>query len=161
MEIMPTHAPGSYDCPFCRIARGDHSRNTTQDDVVYREEFVTAFLASKNWPNNRGHVLVIPNEHFENVFDLPSELGAPIQAAIKRIAVAMKRAYECDGISTRQHNEPAGNQDVWHYHVHVYPRYKRDFLYLTRGRTTRPEDRKPYRDKLIAALGSSDTAQAT
>lgn len=149
---MISHAPIDYDCPFCRIATGGRSRNTTKDDVVFRDDLVTAFLASKNWPNNRGHVLVIPNEHFENVYDLPPELGTPLQAAIKRIAMAMKVAYGCHGISTRQHNEPDGNQDVWHYHIHVYPRYKRDMLYLTRGRPTAPEDRKPYAEKLRAAL---------
>lgn len=147
-----SHAPADYDCPFCTIAAGGHSRSTTQDDVVLRNDSVTVFLASKNWPNNKGHVLVIPNEHYENVFDLPSELGSPIQAAVQRLAFAMKRAYMCDGISTRQHNEPHGNQDVWHYHVHVYPRYKRDMLNLTRGRATLPDQRKPYADMLRAAL---------
>jgi histidine triad (HIT) family protein len=150
------HAPADYECPFCKIASGGSSKNTTQDDVLFRDAHVTAFMASKNWPNNRGHVLVVPNEHFENVFDLPAELGTPIQSAVKRIALAMKSGYGCDGISTRQHNEPEGNQDVWHYHVHIYPRYKRDMLYLTRGRSTTLEERKPYVEKLHAALAALD-----
>jgi histidine triad (HIT) family protein len=150
------HAPADYYCPFCKIANGLSSKNTTQDDVVFRDEHVTVFLASKNWPINRGHVLVIPNEHYENVFDLPSELGTPIHAAVKRIALAMKSGYGCDGISTRQHNERDGNQDVWHYHVHVYPRYKRDMHYLTRGRATTLEQRTPFAEKLRAALAALD-----
>jgi histidine triad (HIT) family protein len=154
MPKVPTfrHAPDDYDCPFCKIASGGSSKNTTQDDVLFRDAHVTAFMASKNWPNNKGHVLIIPNEHYENVYELPDELGTPIHAAIRRIARAMKITYRCDGVSTRQHNEPAGNQDVWHFHTHVYPRYKRDMLYLTRGRTTSLEDRKPYAEKLRAAL---------
>jgi histidine triad (HIT) family protein len=154
MTLRISHAPNDYDCPFCKIAGGGRSRNTTQDDVVFRDESVTAFLASKNWPNNRGHVLVVPNHHYENIFDLPPELGTPIQAAVQRIAFAMKSAYGCEGISTRQHNEPDGNQDVWHYHVHVYPRYRRDMLYLTRGRSTTLEERQPYAEKLRVALAA-------
>ena len=48
---------------------------------------------------------------------------------VQRVAVAMRAAYACDGISVRQHNEPAGGQDVWHLHVHVFPRYDGDRLY--------------------------------
>jgi histidine triad (HIT) family protein len=47
----------------------------------------------------------------------------------KSLAIAMKKIYACDGVSTRQHNEPAGNQDVWHYHLHVTPRYENDNFY--------------------------------
>lgn len=123
---------------------------------MFRDAHVTVFMASKNWPNNRGHVLVVPNRHYENVYELPDELGTPIHAAIRRIALAMKTAYECAGVSTRQHNEPDGNQDVWHFHTHVYPRYKRDMLYLTRGKATTLEERRPYADKLRAALVEID-----
>jgi histidine triad (HIT) family protein len=45
----------------------------------------------------------------------------------------LRRAYACDGTSLRQHNEPAGNQDVWHHHVHVFPRFTGDELYRTDG----------------------------
>jgi histidine triad (HIT) family protein len=60
----------------------------------------------------------------------------------------MKEAYRCDGTSFRQHNEPAGNQDVWHYHLHVFPRYHGNDLYRLRGRTTTPDERAPYADLL-------------
>ena len=98
--------------------------------------------------------------HYENVYELPDYLGTPIHAAVRRVALAMKIAYGCDGISTRQHNEPEGNQDVWHFHTHVYPRYRRDKLYLTRGRNTNPENRRPYADKLRAALAEIEAANS-
>lgn len=151
------HAPVDYDCPFCKIVRGQRSQNTTEADVVLRDDRVTAFMASRNWPNNRGHVLVVPNEHYENIYELPDELGTPIQSAVRRIALAMKHAYGCDGISTRQHNEPSGNQDVWHYHMHVYPRYKDDMLYLTSGRSTTAEERWPFAERLRASLARIET----
>jgi len=56
--------------------------------------------------------------------------------------------YKCDGVSTRQHNEPSGNQDVWHYHLHVFPRYKNDNLYKTDRRNSEPEERTEYAEKL-------------
>ncbi len=66
----------------------------------------------------------------------------------------MRSAYDCEGTSTRQHNEPAGNQDVWHLHVHVFPRHGDDRLY-EQHRSTRwvtPQERKPYADRLAGAL---------
>src|SRR4051794_22665207 len=87
----------------------------------------------KWWPNNPGGCLVVPIKHYENVYELPARLGSPIQAAVREVAVALKSALGCDGISTRQHNEPAGNQDVWHHHTHVFPRWHGDGLYVSHG----------------------------
>ena len=98
-------------------------------EIVHRNDDVFVKVNPGWWPNNPGSVLVIPIDHHENVFDLPVELGTPIQRAVRAAAIAMKDAYGCDGVSTRQHNEPAGNQDVWHYHVHVFPRFTNDGLY--------------------------------
>lgn len=90
----------------------------------------------------------MPNDHFENMYELPAEMAAEIHRVAQLAALAMKNTYHCDGISTRQHNEPAGNQDVWHYHLHVYPRYTGDNLYMTTGYYTMPDDRPFYAEKL-------------
>jgi histidine triad (HIT) family protein len=119
-----SHAPPGYDCPFCRVARG-----AEEDAVVHRDDDVIVVMNPRWWPKNHGAVLVVPNEHFENVFDLPVHLGTPIQRAVRATAIAMKAAFGCDGVSTRQHNEPGGGQDVWHAHVHVFPRWHDDGLY--------------------------------
>jgi histidine triad (HIT) family protein len=103
------------------------------EHVVERTDRTLTYVSPKWWPNNPGNLLVIPQAHHENLFSLPDELGEPLQRAVRRAALALKDAYGCDGVSTRQHNEPAGNQDVWHYHVHVFPRYVGDGLYGTRG----------------------------
>ena len=126
---MISHAPPGYDCPFCRISRGESTNLNTLDAVVHRDDDVFVVMSPRWWPNNHGAVLVVPNQHFENVFDLPVELGTPIQRAVRSTAVAMKAAFGCDGVSTRQHNEPGGGQDVWHVHVHVFPRWHGDELY--------------------------------
>jgi histidine triad (HIT) family protein len=151
---MYNHAPANYRCPLCALARGAPDAYNTLDDIVWQDEQVLAFVAPAWWPNNPGHVLVIPTAHFENLFDLPVETGGLVHAAIRRVALALKTTYACDGISTRQHNEPAGNQDVWHYHVHVFPRYAGDALYLSHAqrRWTTPEERAPYAARLRGYL---------
>ena len=83
-------------------------------------------MATRNWPRNQGHVLVIPNEHFENVYDLPASLLAEVHLLGKQIALAMKAEYKCDGVLFEQSNEPAGEQKIWHYHLHVIVRYDHD-----------------------------------
>lgn len=150
------HEPAGYRCPFCRVVADETGEGmlTTRADVVYRDETVTAFIAAAWWPANAGHVLVIPNDHYENVYDIPDDVLAAVQVAGKRIALALKAAYGCDGTSFRQHNEPDGNQDVWHYHLHVFPRYAGDDLYLGRKRFTGPAERLPYAEKLRAHLGT-------
>lgn len=153
---MYTHAPPEYCCPFCLIAAGieDPAVATLQADVVLRDDLVVAFVAADWRANNPGHVLVIPAEHHENIYDLPYAVGARIQAVVREVALAMKRAYRCDGVSTVQHNEPAGNQDVWHYHVHVFPRFDGDDLYRSPKRPTTSEERALYVERMRQALVS-------
>jgi histidine triad (HIT) family protein len=149
-----SHAPADYACPFCSVMRGDNRGplGTVQDDIVYRRDGVAVFVASKWWPNNPGHVLVVPEDHIESIYTMPSRLGGPMQEATRLAALAMKVAYECDGITTRQSNEPAGNQDVWHLHTHVYPRYDGDQLFRTSGTQTTAEQRASYAERLRAAI---------
>ena len=148
---MFNHAPENYVCPLCQIAEGQPTnRGDQEQDVVIRNEFVTAFVAGKWWRSNPAHVVVIPNQHFENMYELPGEAGHAVFDISKKLAIALKEVYGCDGTSVRQHNEPAGNQDVWHYHMHVFPRYKGDNLYVNHKDTYWPtdEERLPYAEKL-------------
>ena len=71
----------------------------------------------------------MPNEHYENILDLPDDYTIEIHHVLRMISLAMKEVYSCDGISIRQHNEPAGYQDVWHYHVQITPHYTNDRFY--------------------------------
>ena len=159
---MFNHAPDGYACPFCAVANGVEREGvlTVQDDVVLRDEAVVAFIASHWWPRNKGHVLVVPAAHYENVYDLPDAVGAAVFAAARRVAIALKHGYGCDGVSTRQHNEPAGHQDVWHYHLHVFPRYAGDGLYGSADKApARPEERRPLAAKLRQALGTTSSGR--
>ena len=130
---MYNHAPENYSCPFCLLFQGITHEHvySLQSDIIYHDDVVTALVSSHQWPNNPGNVIVVPNQHFENIYDLPLRYALDIHRVVKRLAFAMKQVYACDGVSTRQHNEPAGNQDVWHYHLHITPRYQNDNFYAS------------------------------
>ncbi len=147
---MYNHAPGKDICPFCLLIDGMEHQDvlTVQSDVVFHDERVTAFVTSHQWPNNHGNVVVVPNEHFENIYDLPVHYAADIHRVAQKIALALKAVYSCDGVSTRQHNEPAGNQDVWHYHLHVTPRYRDDHFYSTRKEPMAVVERAEHAEKI-------------
>lgn len=151
---MYSHAPENYDCPFCKLVTGaDLPENySKQSDIFYRTEHVSAFISLRWWHNNPAHAIVIPNEHVENLYTVSFEMGAHLHAAARDIALAFKAVYGCEGVSTRQHNEPAGYQEVFHYHLHVFPRYENDQLYHLdqQWRLTTPEERRPYAEKLRA-----------
>jgi histidine triad (HIT) family protein len=151
---MYNHSPENYRCPFCLLVQGTENQDvrSVQSDIVYHDEQVTAFVSYHQWPNNHGNTIIVPNEHFENIYDLPIGYAADIQRLARRVALAMKAAYACDGISTRQHNEPAGNQDVWHYHMHVTPRYKDDLFYSTRPEPMAVSERAKHADILKGYL---------
>src|SRR3982750_72703 len=66
--VMFNHAPAGYVCPFCRVATGGEDEHRTQRDVVRRDELATAFVSPRWWPRNHGHVMVVPNAHYENLY---------------------------------------------------------------------------------------------
>jgi histidine triad (HIT) family protein len=74
-------------------------------------------------PVNEGHTLVIPKEHYVDIYDIPSELLGKVHQTSKTIALAVKKAVNADGISIIQQNEKAAGQDIFHLHVHIIPRY--------------------------------------
>ena len=152
MKSLFNHAPEGYICPFCSIVENIENEHvlTKQSDVFYHDEFITAFIAAAWFGINKGHILIIPNKHFENIYELPSEYSVKIHEFEKKAAIALKQVYNCDGVSSRQHNEPDGNQDVWHYHLHVFPRYKGDNLYAMDRRWVDVEEREVYAKKLRA-----------
>ena len=126
---MFNHEPASYKCPMCKLVRHEDDEINKAEYVVYEDEKTLAYIAPLWWVNNPGNVLVIPKEHVENIYNISDELLANVYKTAKKIAIAIRKSYPSEGTSTRQHNEPAGGQDVWHFHVHVFPRYTNDNLY--------------------------------
>lgn len=103
-------------CIFCKIVRKQSPAST-----VYEDAAVMAFLDIR--PLSMGHTLVIPKAHFVDIFDTPAEQLTQVHVASKKVAYAVKKATEADGISIIQQNGAAAGQDIFHLHVHVVPRF--------------------------------------
>jgi histidine triad (HIT) family protein len=123
-------------------------------DVIAVTELAFARISPKWWPGNAVAALVIPRAHVKNLYDIPREVGHAIWDLTALVARTMRSAYDCDGTSTRQYNEPAGSQDVWHLHVHVFPRYPEDGMYVRDAQATYvdPAARKPFADLMPRRL---------
>jgi histidine triad (HIT) family protein len=148
------HAPAGYQCPFCALVAGRETELNAVSDIVLRSERTTAIVSPKWWASSPGHVLVVPNEHYEHLYEIADEALAAVYVTAATVARAMRTAYDCEGVSTRQHNEPGAGQDVWHFHVHVFPRRGGDGLYLRDDETrwTAAAERAPYAQRLAAVL---------
>ncbi|GAA5016834.1 HIT family protein [Actinopolymorpha pittospori] len=124
--VIRSHEPEGYDCPICRLMHGENTSLTTPDNIVHRDEHSAVIVSPHWWVGNIGNLLVVPVAHVENLYHLPDELGGPLLAMSRRAANALLEVLGCDGISLRQHNGPAGGQDMWHLHIHVVPRWSGD-----------------------------------
>ena len=147
------HAPPGYQCPFCGIA-ATLPEPEAESAVVLIEPRVFALVPRNHYGGLRGNCIVVPRDHYENVLDIPDALGADIFRATRVLARAMLAAFGCEGISTRQHNGPAGNQDVWHYHLHIVPRFTGDALWGGDKGAYTPRERIECAARLRTALSS-------
>ncbi|HEX7633523.1 MAG TPA: HIT family protein [Candidatus Saccharimonadales bacterium] len=124
-------------------------------DIVYSDDVVTVFVNSFFMGKNAGHVIVVSNTHYENIYDLPSEVGQHVFVVAQEMAQVIKKAYKADGITIKQNNEPAGDQHAFHYHLHVFPRYENDGfneILPAQKRLAEPEERARYADRLRTEL---------
>ena len=151
---MYSHEPSDYSCPFCSYANGVFNDRVGASHVVERTPETLAFVSPRWWVNNEGHVIVIPLAHVENLYVIPDALAVPLMAALRRTALALKGAYSCAGTSVRQHNEPAGNQELWHLHFHVFPRYEGDEFYGSAFRPAGPGEMDDRAARLRAAYSA-------
>ena len=74
-------------------------------------------------PASPGHMLILPKEHYANLYELPEEIAAEAMKLAKKLAIAAKKALNADGVNVVQNNEEAAGQTVMHYHLHVIPRF--------------------------------------
>lgn len=109
------------DCIFCKLANGVFETNTLYED----ENFRVIFDAS---PATVGHVLIIPKEHYANVFELPEELAGKAYILAKKVAAVLKEVTGCNGVNILQNNGEAAGQTVFHFHMHVIPRYDENII---------------------------------
>src|SRR2546423_4031873 len=125
------------DCIFCKIAAGE-----IPAEIVQEDEATLAFMDLNPW--TRGHALVIPRAHSRNLYEIADDDLARTLSAAKRLSLRIRDRLHCDGVNLLNSCEPAAWQTVFHFHVHVIPRYEDDPLQLP----TRPQQADP--DELAA-----------
>ncbi|HIV25822.1 MAG TPA: HIT family protein [Candidatus Scatomonas pullistercoris] len=123
------------DCIFCRIAAGEIPSATLYEDEDFR---VILDLG----PATRGHALILPKAHYRNLLEIPEELAGKAMILARKIVAAGKKALHCDGYNVVQNNGAAAGQTVFHFHMHLIPRYEGDQAGVTWKPGTLTEEEK-------------------
>lgn len=142
------------DCIFCRVLAG-----RAEVSLVYRDKLCAAFMDIQ--PVNPGHLLVIPNRHAAHLADLKEEEGAQMFRVAQRLTAALRRSgLKCEGVNLFLADGEAAMQEVFHVHLHVFPRYSGDGfgLKFAPGYFEKPERRElnEAAGKILAALKAED-----
>ena len=111
------------DCIFCKIAAGEIPSATLYEDEDFR---VILDLG----PASKGHALILPKEHFRNLYDIDEEVAAKAMVLAKKMVKKMTDVLGCDGYNIVQNNEEVAGQTVFHFHMHLIPRYEGDQVRL-------------------------------
>lgn len=120
------------DCVFCRIVTGESPAS-----VVYEDDVVMAFLDIR--PVNPGHAMVIPKRHAVSLAELDEETGRHLWTIAQRTAAALRRSgLRCEGVNLFLADGGAAGQEVFHVHLHVFPRYTGDPFKLVADRSAKP-----------------------
>lgn len=106
-------------CIFCKIANGEIPSKTLYEDDRFR---VILDLG----PATRGHALILPKEHYADLYELPEETAAELMKVAKKMAARMKERLGCAGLNLVQNNGDLAGQTVFHFHMHMIPRYQGD-----------------------------------
>jgi histidine triad (HIT) family protein len=118
--IQPLKEKIMSDCPFCNILSGDLPTST-----VYQDQICSAVMDIQ--PINPGHLLVMPNEHIEDLTSLPPDITSHIFLVAKKLALAVRQSgVECEGINLFLADGKAAMQEVPHFHLHIIPRFDDD-----------------------------------
>lgn len=111
------------NCIFCKIVSGE-----IPSLEIFQDEVVKVFLSID--PASKGHLLVIPKEHFVNVFDCPDDILSHIIKISKKMALLVKEKLKADAINIANNSGKEAGQEVFHLHFHIVPRYKDDGMKL-------------------------------
>lgn len=104
------------NCIFCKLACGNIPTN-----VIYEDEMFTVILDAS--PATRGHALILPKYHAANIYDLPDEYASKVFVLAKKLATKMTDVLKCAGFNIVQNNGTVAGQTVFHFHMHLIPRY--------------------------------------
>lgn len=107
------------NCIFCKIAAGEIPSATIYEDDDFR-------VILDIEPASKGHALILPKEHYANLYELPEELASKALIVAKKVITKMTKIVDCEGYNVLQNNGEVAGQTVFHYHMHLIPRYKED-----------------------------------
>jgi len=107
------------NCIFCKLACGDIPTSTLYEDDRFR-------VILDAGPATKGHALILPKDHYANIFEIDEETLRDLIVLGKKLATVMKERLGCDGVNLVQNNGEVAGQTVFHFHLHVIPRYKDD-----------------------------------
>lgn len=107
------------NCIFCKLANGEIPTNTLYEDDMFRVIFDLS-------PATKGHALIIPKEHYRNAYDIDENVAAKVFPLASKMANVMTETFGADGFNIIQNNEELAGQTVFHFHMHLIPRYKGD-----------------------------------
>ena len=107
------------NCIFCKLANKDIPTN-----IIYEDEKFTVIMDAS--PATKGHALILPKNHAANIYELPDKDAADIFVLAKKMAKKMTEILQCDGFNIVQNNGEAAGQTVFHFHMHLIPRYLND-----------------------------------
>lgn len=114
----------SNNCIFCRIIGDEISSVSLYED----DDFKVIMDIS---PAAKGHAVLIPKKHFANLYEMDEETAAKVFVVVSKVAKAMKEELKCDGLNVLQNNGEAAGQTVFHFHIHLIPRYHNDTVQFT------------------------------
>lgn len=123
------------NCIFCKIVAGDIPSATIYED----EDFRVILDIS---PASKGHAIVLAKEHYANIYELPEELAAKALVVAKKVITKMTDIVGCDGYNILQNNGEDAGQTVFHFHIHLIPRYKEDDVTITWENGTLSDEQK-------------------
>lgn len=112
------------NCIFCKIANGEIPSKTLFEDEEFR---VILDLG----PATRGHALILPKSHYKNLYELPEETAGNVMKLAKKMATTMTEKLGCHGFNLVQNNNEVAGQTVFHFHMHLIPRYEDDNQRIT------------------------------
>ena len=112
------------DCIFCKIANGEIPSATLYEDEQFR---VILDLG----PASKGHALILPKAHYGNLYEIDEETAASAMKLARKMAIAMTKALGCSGFNVVQNNGTSAGQAVFHFHIHLVPRYDNDNVGLS------------------------------
>jgi len=133
------------ECIFCKIVKGE-----VPSEKIYEDLDTFAFLDIN--PVNSGHALVIPKEHYKNLFDISSEAFSKVMETVRKMSPVIKKAVNADGVNIGISNERAANQAVFHLHIHIIPRFQNDGLKMFPAKKYKENESKEIAEKIKSLL---------